>query len=61
MADKKDPTITSAKGDSTIKPAPAIGDADHNVGALSYEDNPDKPDPTTVAQIQVVPDGWPGQ
>lgn len=55
-----DPTVTSEKGEGTTERAPAIGDADHNVGQLTYADNPDKPDPTTVAQIQEVPEGWPG-
>lgn len=63
MATKKDPTMTSEQGPQTVAAAPAISDADHSADALAstYKDMPDdmKPDPSTVAQIQHVPDGWP--
>jgi hypothetical protein len=26
----------------------------------TYSDNPEKPDPASVAQVQDVPEGWPG-
>lgn len=66
MADKKkDPTITS---DATspdfpegTHPALPASETEHAASKLKYSDNPDKPDPTTVAQVQDVPDDWPGQ
>lgn len=69
MAIKKtesyDPTITSTSGPETVGPAPTISDADHSADSLAgtYKDMPDseKPDPTTVAQVQEVPVDWPGR
>ncbi len=42
-------------------PARPVSEAEHSADKLSYRDNPDKPDPSTVAQLQEVPPGWPGQ
>lgn len=55
MADKttKDPTIKTE--------APKVSDGAHSADQMTYKDNPDKPDPSTIAQVQVVPEGWPGQ
>jgi hypothetical protein len=63
MAAKKDPTMTSDAGPQTVGPAPVVDDADHSAAALqaTYKDMPAdmKPDPSTVAQIQEVPEDWP--
>ncbi len=36
--------------------APKVSDAANSEQPGSYKDNPDKPDPTSVAQVQVLPD-----
>lgn len=61
MADKKDPTIKSATA-SDATSAPKVSDADHSAAELadSYKDAPDKPDESSIAQVQEVPEGWPG-
>ncbi len=58
MADKKnDPTISSdANLGTTNDPAPAVSDADDAWQKGVFKDNPDKPDPTSIAQVQIVPD-----
>lgn len=59
MADKKqdDPVIKSGtvgpeypEGTHPLRPLETVSDSASN---LKYADNPDKPDPSTVAQIQV--------
>lgn len=66
MAEKKDPTVTSKSAASDAAagahPARPIDEADHSVAALegSYRDNPDKPAKSSIAQVQDVPEGWPG-
>lgn len=63
MAVKKDPTVTSASaGDGYPEgthPARPIDEADHSATQKKYKDNPDKPDPSTVAQVEEVPADWP--
>lgn len=49
----KDPTIKTE--------APKVSDGAHSASELKYGDNPDKPDPSSIAQIQIVADDWPGQ
>ena len=66
MAEKKsDPTIKSGAASDPYPegthPARPASETEHAASKLKYADNPDKPDPTTVAQIQEVPDDWPGQ
>lgn len=66
MADKKkDPTITS---DSVVggypegtHPARSASEVTHSADRIKYSDNPDKPDPSSVAQIAEIPDDFPGQ
>jgi hypothetical protein len=62
MADttKKDPTVTSrsakpAEEGGQPHPARPINEADDYAGDRKYEDNPDKPAPDSVAQIEVPP------
>lgn len=50
MADKKtDPTIKTTG-------APEVSGAADAAADKKYADNPDKPDPTTVAQVEVLPE-----
>jgi hypothetical protein len=49
VAEKKEPAKSSAPAE---KPAGADDWADSKV----YKDNPDKPDPTSVAQVEVLPE-----
>jgi hypothetical protein len=52
----------SKEKDPTIKTdAPKVSDGAHSADELdgTYRDNPDKPDPATVAQVQDVPEDWP--
>lgn len=67
MADKtkKDPTVTSdvtgpdyPEGTHPARPASEVTYA---ADKLSYRENPDKPDASSVAQVADIPDGWPGQ
>lgn len=71
MAAKKDPTVsttstTASEMDNPDVPgthaARPIDEADHSATQLegSYRDNPDKPAESSIAQVQDVPDGWPG-
>lgn len=53
-----DPTIKS-KREQNAPGAPEVSNADD--GGMSrltkgYEDNPDKPDPTSIAQVEVLKD-----
>jgi len=59
MAAKKDPTITSdvtggAYPEGT-HPARPASETEHGK-PKEYVDNPAKPDPTSIAQIEVLPD-----
>lgn len=49
---KKDP----AQDPTDPTAAPAIPDADNSEMPGTYRDNPDKPSPESVAQVQVLPD-----
>jgi hypothetical protein len=55
MADKKDPTIKSnfraADYPEGTHPPHPIEDTAHSPDRFVYKDNPDKPDPSSVAQI----------
>ncbi len=60
----KDPTVrsdSSAQASEGANPAPKVEEADHHAGQKKYRDNPDKPNPSTVAQVEDVPKDWPGQ
>ena len=65
MADSKksDPTIKSASKDEPdypegTHPARPVSETHHSADRITYKDNPDKPDPSTVAQVAVFPDDW---
>lgn len=66
MADskKKDPTVTSDVGGEAYPegthPARPVSETTYSADRIRYEDNPDKPDPTSIAQVAILPDGWPG-
>lgn len=57
-----DPTIKSEAPKVTYPegthPARPPGETHHSVERLTYKDNPDKPDPSTVAQIVEIPEDW---
>lgn len=61
MADraKKDPTVTSDIGGDAYPegthPARPASETFHGQ-EREYKDNPDKPDPSTIAQVEVRPD-----
>lgn len=65
MAAKKtgssDPTVVAgAAYPEGTHPATSVSEGDHSADELKYEEMKGKPDPTTIAQVQVVPEGWPG-
>lgn len=39
-------------------PARSPGETHHSAERLVYKDNPDKPDPSSVAQIVEIPEDW---
>lgn len=57
---KKDPTISSRSVERSpgypegTHPARPASEVTHSAANKQYRDNPDKPDPTTVAQVEVV-------
>jgi hypothetical protein len=66
MADKKsDPTIksgtTGPEYPEGTHPVRSASEVTHSATNITYKDNPDKPDPTTVAQIAEIPPEFPGQ
>lgn len=57
-----DPTLKSDEPEvvypeGTHAPLP-VSETHHSAERIDYQDNPDKPDPTTVAQIAVFPEDW---
>lgn len=64
-AKKNDPTVTSDSGapeyPEGTHPARPASEVSHSADRIKYKDNPDKPDPSTIAQIAVIPDDFPGQ
>lgn len=61
MADKKkqdDPTITTSVAGADYPegthPVRSPSQTEHSPDRLRYEDAKDKPDPSTVAQVQIV-------
>jgi hypothetical protein len=56
----RDPTISSGSTDTAqadgTHPARAASEVTHAAAKKEYRDNPDKPDRTTVAQLEVVKD-----
>jgi hypothetical protein len=59
MADKKsDPTIKSTTGGPEYPegthPARPASEVTHSASNWEYKDNPDKPDATSIAQVQVL-------
>ena len=57
MAKKNDPTVTSdatADAPEGSHPARPVDEAADAASSKKYKDNPDKPDPTTVAQVEVT-------
>lgn len=65
MATKKDPTVSSSKSSPEYPegthPALSPSEVTHSADRISYSDNPDKPDPSSVAQIADIPEDMPGQ
>ena len=60
MADKKDPTVRSGSSPSSatdgVHPAVPVSEGADAAANKEFKDNPDKPDPTSIAQVEVVPD-----
>jgi len=58
LAEKYDPTVTSSKAApaDSKNVAPPIEQADDAAVSKKYAENTDKPDPSTVAQVEVLPD-----
>lgn len=63
--DEKDPTVTSTLsgpeypgGTHAARP---VSEVTHSADRLKYRDAPDKPDPSTVAQVADIPEDFPGQ
>jgi hypothetical protein len=54
--EKKDPTVTSKSAEPSpgAHPALPVEQADDAAVNKKYADNPDKPDPSTIAQIEVT-------
>lgn len=52
MADKK----TNSKDDVNAPGKPEVSNADDVGQKGTIKDNPDKPDPTSIAQVQVLDD-----
>ena len=66
MADKKkDPTITSDVAGPAYPegthPVRSPSEVTHSADRITYKDNPDKPDASSVAQLAEIPEEWPGQ
>lgn len=57
MAKEKDPTISSSSnaGDPPVPEAPAVSEADDSAQGKSYSEQPEKPDPTSIAQVEDDP------
>ncbi len=59
LTGKPDPTVKSGsapeypEGSHPIAP---LADQDWSAQNKEYRENPDKPDPTTVAQVEIVPE-----
>lgn len=59
---KNDPTISSETAEKApaypegTHPARTPSETDFAPGRFEYKDNPDKPDASSIAQIEVIPD-----
>lgn len=56
---KDDPTVTSERGveyPEGTHPARPVSEVQDSAESRTYKDNPDKPDPSTVAQVEVSQD-----
>jgi hypothetical protein len=56
---KSDPTVTSertAESSAGWHPARPVEEADDWAGSKKYKEMPGKPDPSTVAQVEVLPE-----
>jgi hypothetical protein len=64
-AKKSDPTITSDMAGPEYPegthPARSPGDVTHSADRITYTDNPDKPDPSSVAQLAEIPADMAGE
>jgi hypothetical protein len=65
MADKKsksdDPTVRGAGGPEYPEgthPVRSASEVTHSADRIEYRDNPDKPDPSSIAQVADIPDDW---
>ncbi len=59
LTGKQDPTIKTSGGETYPEgthPLHPLAEQDWAAVNVKHEDNPDKPDPSTVAQIEVVPE-----
>ena len=66
MAAKKndDPTVSSTSSAAEAEgthPARPASEVTHSADRISYRDNDDKPDKSSVAQLADIPDDFPGQ
>jgi hypothetical protein len=61
---KKDPTVTGATTGAAYPdgthPARPASEVTHSATNINYRDNPEKPDRTSVAQIEVASEANPG-
>ena len=60
---KKDPTVTTAtteypEGTHPLRP---VSETTFAADRITYRDNPDKPDPSSIAQVADIPEDWPGR
>ncbi len=56
-SEKKDPTVSTKMAESPEGTHPARLASETTHGKPSeYKDNPDKPDPTSIAQVEVLPE-----
>jgi hypothetical protein len=60
-----DPTVRSDTAASAwpegTHPARPAAEVTHSASRIKYRDNPDKPDPSTVAQLAEIPEDFPAQ
>jgi hypothetical protein len=59
-----DPTVTSRVAGPEFPegthPARSASEVTHSAERIEYREAPEKPDPSSVAQVADIPEGWPG-